>query len=142
MLKVFNTNSLGQNERFKKALLFGIPTSIILAVSLALIQRLLSIRFSLLYLLVGFLIASVLKKYGKGVQIKFSYLGAILTLSSILLGDSLTLTGMLVLQEPTILFQAIILVLRSWISPNINNLLGMLFRIYAIFYAYKNSRII
>jgi hypothetical protein len=142
MLKVFNTNSLGQNERFKKALLFGIPSSILLAIFLAIIQRLLSIRFSLLYILIGFLIAYILKKYGKGVQIRFSYLGAILTLISILLGDALTLTGTLVFQNPTILIQGLTITLRSWVSPNINNLLAMLFRIYAIYYAYNNSRII
>lgn len=142
MLKVFNVNSLGQNERFKKALLFGILTSIGLSILLALTQRLLSIRFSLLYLLAGFLIALVIKKYGRGVQVKFSYLGAVLTVLTILFADVLTVTGLLIIQDPSIILQGLVLVIRSWLSPDINNLLAMLFRVYAIYYAYNNSRII
>ncbi len=142
MLKVFNTNSLGQNERFLKAVLFGIPLSLILSILFAIIQRLLRIRFSLLYLGLGYLIAYVLRKYGRGVQPKFAFLGLALTFSAMLLGDIFTLTGFMILSNPSIFVDAIIITLNSWISININNLLTLLFRVYSLYIAYTSSRII
>jgi len=142
MLKVFNTNSLGQNERFLKAVLLGIPLSLILSILFAIIQRLLRIRFSLLYLGLGYLIAYVLRKYGRGVQPKFAFLGLALTFSAMLLGDIFTLTGFMILSNPSIFVDAIIITLNSWISININNLLTLLFRVYSLYIAYTSSRII
>lgn len=142
MLRIFNTNSLGQNERFYKAVAYGIPTSIGIAIIFSFFQRLLMFRLSIIYLLIGYIIALVIRKQGRGVQPRFAYLGASLTLLAIFLGDLFTYYGTFIIQNPTLLLDGSILVLKSWLNPGINNLLGLLFRLYAIYYAYSNSRII
>ena len=142
MLRIFNTTSLSQNERFYKAVIYGIPTSIIIAVVFSLIQRLLMFRLSIVYLLIGYLIAFVIRKQGRGVQLKFAILGAVLTVFAIYFGDLLTYYGVFIFQNPTLLLNGSIIILKSWLDPNFNNLLGLLFRVYAVYYAYLHSRII
>lgn len=142
MLRIFNTSSLSQNERFYKAVAYGIPTSIVIAVVFSLIQRTLMFRLSLFYLLIGYLIALVIRKQGRGVQPRFAYLGASLAVLAIFFGDLLTYYGVSIFQNPTFFLSASILILKTWLNPNFNNLLGLLFRVYAVYYAYSNSRIV
>ena len=142
MIRIFNTSALSQNERFYKAIIYGIPTSIAIAVVFSLLQRLLMFRLSILYLLIGYLIALVIRKQGRGVQPKFAYLGATLTVFAIFFGDLLTYYGDYIILNPALFFEGSILIIQSWLNPNLNNLLGLFFRAYAVFYAYTNSRIV
>jgi hypothetical protein len=142
MIRIFNSNSLSQNERFYKAIIYGIPTSIALAIIFSVIQRALMIRFSFVYLLIGYLIAMVIRKQGRGVQPKFAYLGAALAIFSIFFGDLLTNFGTLAFQNINFLIDGSIIILKSWLNSDFNNLIGLLFRAYAVYYAYSNSRIV
>lgn len=142
MLRIFNTNSLGQKQRFYKAIAYGIPTAIILAITFSFVQKILMLRLSILYLVIGYAIAYVIRKQGRGVQPKFALLGATLTLLCMLFGDLLTFYGLLVFKDITLLSTGTILILRSWFSPNLNNLLSLAFRAYAVYYSFMNSRIV
>lgn len=142
MIRIFNTNSLSQNERFYKAIIFGIPTSVVIAIVFSIIQRALMIRFSIVYLLIGYLIALVIKKQGRGVQPKFAYLGAVLTIFTIFFGDFLTVFGLSLFQDISIFLEGSILIITSWFSSDFNSLIGLLFRAYAVYYAYSNARIV
>jgi hypothetical protein len=142
MLRIFNTKALTQNERFTKAIIIGIISALALSFLYGLLTRLIGVQFSILYIAIGFGLSRIIRNQGRGVQIKFSYLGAMLTLLAIFLGDIFAYTGLLAFQSLNNFIEISLLVIRLWLSVSINNLLGLLFRIYAIYYAFMNSRIV
>ncbi len=137
MMKVFNTRALSQNQRFTKALIVGIPTALILGIAYGYIVRILPIRFSIIYLGIGWLIGDVIRKYGRGVQAKFSYLAAILAVISFLISDAVTYVGLLFMYWP----QVIISITLNSLS-NINGMLHLLFIAGGAYFAYQQARII
>ena len=142
MLRIFNLKAVSQNERFFKAFLIGLLSAIVLAITYGFITRLIGIQISLLYIIIGYLIAYTIKKFGKGVQIKFSYLGAILTFFAILFGDIIAIFGFIVFIDFEVFVSATITILRYWLLTEIGSLLSLLFRLFAIYFAFSNSRIV
>lgn len=142
MLRIFNTKALTQNERYTKAIIIGIISALALSTLYGLLTRLIGVQLSILYVAIGFGLSRIIRNQGRGVQIKFSYLGAILTLSAIFLGDIFAYTGLLAFQSLSNFIEVSLLIIRLWLSVSINNILGLLFRIYAIYYAFMNSRIV
>ncbi|NLA78386.1 MAG: hypothetical protein GX845_02390 [Erysipelothrix sp.] len=141
-MKIFNSSALSQNERFLKALTIGILLSIGLIVFSAAIQMFLSIRTSIIYLISSLVLTYVLKKVGRGVQIRFAILGAVLMFIIILLSDIFTLFGFQVIVHPGLFLYAMKTVIATWLMVDIGSLISLLLKVYAIHYAYINSRII
>ena len=72
MLKVFNTDALTKNQRFNQALLYGIPSALVLGIGFGIISSMFHIEFSIMYVLFGYLIGLVIQKKVRRVQTKFS----------------------------------------------------------------------
>ncbi|MEA5027071.1 hypothetical protein SDC9_111689 [bioreactor metagenome] len=143
MLKVYNKRALTRGQRFMKAVLFGIPTALIAAIVYGTITRLVHIEFSIFFVGVGYLLGYVIQNTGKGVQPRFSILGAVLAVISFLLGDLIAYYGLQIFLYPTWLPYGLYLVLISWFNiTSISGILGFAFRAAGIYFAYVNSRVV
>lgn len=76
MLKVFNSHAISRNQRFAKAILWGIPTALIIGIVYGIISYILPFEFSIVHIGVGYLIGYVIKIKGRGVHLRFSILAA------------------------------------------------------------------
>jgi predicted PurR-regulated permease PerM len=85
MLKVFNSHAISRNQRFTKAILWGVPTALITGIVYGFISYISPFEFSIVYI------------------------------SSTLM---------------------------LWLSANIGTLIGLLFRVAGVYFAYTNSRIV
>lgn len=141
-MRIFNTTALTQKERFAKALIIGIGLAVVFIIVSTSIQKMLMLRSSVIYLLASLVIAQTLKKFGRGVQVKFAILGAILVFAVIFFSEIFIVFGYQVLLQPEVFTYAIKYVFTSWLSIDISNLISLLLKVYAIHYAYTNSRII
>lgn len=141
MYKLFNTSALTSKQRFTRAIIAGIVASIGIAIIYGMFTRLIRIQSSLLLVGVGYLIGMVIVKAGRGVQKKFSILGALCCVLSILIADMITIFGFGILFEVGVWPMAIVRVLQSLLLPSFSGILGILFRVGAVGVAYQNSRI-
>ena len=142
MLKVFNTDALTKNQRFNQALLYGIPSALVLGIGFGIISSMIHIEFSIMYVLFGYLIGLVIQKKGRGVQTKFSVLAAILAFVCFFLGDLVSNFGLSIIWTPGLWGTAASMLLRFYTSISFNTLLGILFRVFGIYYAYINARVV
>jgi len=138
MLKVFNTHALSSNQRFTRAIIVGLAAALLCALVYGLFLGFTPI----LFLGSGWVIGNAIKKYGRGVQPKFAYLAAGLTLFSILLADLIAAAGITILLHPIIMVQILVLNLPAYFVTNPSVLIGTLFRALAVYFAYTNARIV
>lgn len=141
MFKVYNKRAVTRQERFQKALLYGILATLLITLVYGLLTRLLHIEFSVVYLLVGYSIGTIIQKYGRGVQIQFSILAACLAAFCFLFGDMIAWFGFEVLFTPALWSFAIRAILSNYFNIGINSLLSLLFRVGGIYLAYTSARI-
>lgn len=141
MLKVFNTQILNNKQRFLRAILFGILTTLLCIAAYAIIVRFLGLTSSLLFVAGGFCIGFVIGETGHGVQMKFSILAAICTVCMILLGELFAWFGLSAL-NPSVFFQGLLFVIQDTLAISVNNLLSLLFKASAISIAMQKARIL
>lgn len=141
-MKIYNSHALTKHQRFLKAIAYGVPAALVAAIAYGLISRALRIEFSLVYLGIGYFIGYVIRTYGRGVQPRFSFLGAGLAVVAILLGDMISIFGLPAFYSLANFTYALTYVLRTLVSTNINSLLRLLFRAGAVYFAYTYSRTI
>lgn len=139
-MKVYNTRALSRNQRFKNALLFAIPSTLGIALVLGFALRLMPIQFEIMFLAVGYAIGYVIRTYGKGVQTRFSVLGAVCCFVAIVMADAIAMAGIGGMFNPMLW----VFVVMSYFSSlgSLWGILGILFRIGAISVAYEQSRIV
>lgn len=142
MFKVYNKRAVTRQERFQKALIYGILATILITIIYGLFTRFLHIEFSIVYLFVGYSIGAIIQKYGRGVQIQFSILAACLAAFCFIFGDMIAWFGFEVLLAPTFWPFAIQVILANYFNLGINSLLSLLFRVGGVYLAYSNARII
>ena len=125
MFQVFNKHALTRNQRFMRALLYGTLVSVGLCIAYGLISSLLSIEFSYAFVGIGYLIGLTIQKMGRGVQVKFSVLAAVLAVLTFVFG------------------------LKTWINLMMNfstggvsGLISLLFRGFGVIAAYQSARIV
>ena len=127
MYKIFNSNALNRNQRFLRALILGTVSAVVLGIVYGLFSSTLRIEFSIVYLAIGYANAYVICNYGRGVQTKFSILGAVLTFVSIFIGDMISRYGLGFFGAFSFWPALFMMYLRSMLATNINSLLGLLF---------------
>lgn len=137
MMRVFNTQALSSKQRFTRALIVGIPSSLGLGLAYGLITHILPIRFSIVYVGMGWLIGRIIQVNGRGVQTKFSVLAAGLALLSFLIADGVSLLGLSILTMPQLIFMIPLSYLNS-----INGLINLLFIAGGVGMAYDQARIL
>ena len=91
---------------------------------------------------IGYANAYVICNYGRGVQTKFSVLGAVLTFVSIFIGDMISRFGLGFFGAFNLWPTLLMMYLRSMLATNINSILGLLFRIGGIYIGYTYSRVV
>ena len=139
MFKVFNSHALSSQQRFVKALLYGVPTALGLGLVYGILLRIIPIAFSLVYVGIGYLIGLVIQKYGRGVQPKFSWLAAILSIVSFLLSETVRIVG---LNFSLGAIYLMVFILPQRYLGSINGLINLAFVAYGAYMAYRMARII
>ena len=145
MFQVFNKGALTRNQRMTRAILFGTLASLALCVVYGLISSMMSIEFSYAFVAMGYAIGLVIQKTGRGVQIQFSILGAVLAALTFIFADLIAWFGFSVFTSMDYLMFG----LRTWVSVlmdfsmgGVSGLLSLLFRAFGVVVAYQNSRIV
>ncbi|MDE6475477.1 MAG: hypothetical protein K2L08_01305 [Erysipelotrichaceae bacterium] len=140
MFSTSNTHFLNNRQRLWRGIIFGSLTAILCAILLTWITLMTHTKFSILYLLVGVIIAYSIRFFGKGVTIQFSILGGILTFLSILLTEIFIMHGFSILLYPSAYISAIMNVISSIVSGPSSFIL-LFFQIVAISIGFKESRV-
>ena len=140
-MKVYNTNLLNNKQRFSIAFLVGIICAIICAFLYALIESMLSWHIPLLYVAMAYTVSSAIKKYGRGVQPKFSAMGVGCFILSVVLGYLFYYTMTLGFAFDLIPFYFKMMI-RTIATFDIRGIIEMLCFAYAVYLAYYNSRIL
>ncbi|MCI5773422.1 MAG: hypothetical protein MR210_02565 [Erysipelotrichaceae bacterium] len=142
MYKIFNTNAITRQQRFNRALLCGSIASIVLGLAYGLFASMMRIEFSVVYLGIGYAIAKVILEYGRGVQVRFSVLAAVLCVISIFIGDIIAIFGFQSLFMPQLYGFIFFTYIRSLLAMNVSSLLGLLFRLGGVYIAYIYARVV
>ena len=138
MYKIYNKSAITRQERFLNALIYGTTATIILTLVYGFIAHIASFEFSVVYLAIGYAIGYVIQRFGRGVQIQFSILAALLAGICFVLGDIISLIGF----DFRYWLRAFFFLMELYLSTNINSLLSLAFRIGGIYFAFKNARIV
>jgi hypothetical protein len=139
MFRVYNSFALNSKQRFLRACLFGIPTAIGLGIAYGIISRILPIAFSIVYVGIGYLIGYVIQKFGRGVQPKFSYLAAGLTILSFILSDVIRYFGFNLGFD---LVSQIIAIITQVYLGSVYGLINLAFIAWGVIMAYNTARIV
>lgn len=142
MIQIFNTHALTSQQRFTRAVIAGTIGAIVIAVVYGSLMQFINIESSLLLIAVGYGIAMVVQKAGRGVQQRFSILGAVLCVFAILIADIITYFGFSALLNPAIWPTCFSMLLQMYLSLEYRSLLSIIFRAAAVAVAYQYSRIV
>ena len=143
MLKIYNKQALTRNERFIRAVVYGVGATVGLTVLYGILSALLRIEFSVVYLAFGYAIGTVIRKFGRGVQVRFSVLAAVLAAICFVLGDMISMVGFSVFTNGFgVFFLVFRVALQSLLGTSMNALLALLFRIGGIALAYSSARFV
>ncbi len=145
MFQVFNKGALTRNQRFARAVVFGLLVSAALCVAYGLISSMMHIEFSYAFVLMGYLIGLTIQKMGRGVQVQFSVLGAVLAALTFLFADFISWYGFGVFASASALaagFKTWCYVMLNFTHGGVSGLLSLLFRGFGVIVAYQNSRIV
>ena len=134
-MEIFNMRALTQKQRFNYALISGLVAAIVLGIVSGFIRQFLN--FSILIWAVGFGIAWTVRKMGRGVQLKFSILGAIYAVIGIWISDVVWMFGLGGILNPGAYYT----VIRFFVAEDITSIIWMLYRLVAIYIAYNYSRV-
>jgi len=138
MFKVYNKRAVTRQQRFQNALVSGTIATIAITLAYGLLSYFLHIEISIVYLAAGYAIGTVIRRFGRGVQIQFSILAAVLTCICFIVGDMIALFGFNIGLWP-LAFQ---FVLSNLLSMNMSSILSLLFRVGGVFLAYQSARVI
>ncbi len=145
-MRVYNTNNLNNKSRFQNAILFGAGSAILCALVYAFIRAIINFHSPIFYLLFAYMITQVVKKYGKGVHVKFSYLAVGLFLLSIFLTNILyALLHTLFYYAGDVLLPmsvALEFAMHSLFDASMTGIIQWLIIIFGVQYTYTNARVI
>ncbi|MGI6608584.1 MAG: hypothetical protein ACOX1F_06415 [Erysipelotrichaceae bacterium] len=129
MFKAFNKPALTRRQRFTKAVVFGGLFTLLVTILNIILIKVLHLHFDILYLAIGFGIGYVIQYFGKGVQIQFSILAAVLTAVCILICD-------------LVAFDFNIPYYLSIFTSGYDTLFALGYRIAGVYFAYRNARVV
>lgn len=138
-MKIYNTKALTRNERMVRGIIAGLIAAIGCGLILGYVLQFVEITFNIMYLAVGYGVGYAIRTYGKGVQVQFSILGAVLTFVGLLIADVIGYFGFAFLLNPG----AYLLVILDLIAiDGIWSLMNLLFHVGAVIVGYEQSRIV
>ena len=142
-MQIYNAGGLDNNQRFIKAILIGIASAVCLGLVYGVILGFVHIEMEIIYIFIGWCIGSLIQKFSHGVGTRYCVTGALCTFLAILIGDICAMYGVAnsfaILFNPSLWPAAVTMWAQMNLSTNINNLLGIAFRIVGIYFGYHNS---
>ncbi len=146
MFQVYNRSALTQKQRFLRAVLIAVPVSIIGGLLVgqllyALVETSgIFFGYGIIYIGIGYLIGLLIQNVGRGVQVRFSILGAgcaLLCFLCILVTQVIGLGNILHLN-------LILWILESYVRTMLSgsNFLTLIFQAIGVYAAFINSRIV
>ena len=138
-MKIYNSQVLNHQQRFWVALVVGLVSAIGLAFIYAWLSNILFLELEVLYIGIGWLIGMIIQKVGRGVQVRFQVMAALLTILCFVLGDMMTTMGYSILFNPSSWFIAFRYVVGSLFGLSLSALLRLALRIAGIVIAYQNG---
>ena len=129
MLHIYNKSAITRKQRFQNAVVSGVIASVLCVIIFIIVLRVFTTYFPILYILFGYLIGYAIQRYGKGVQVQFATLAAGLTFATMLACDLMT-------------FGSVAGILHFITIADMSAIMQILYRAFALFTAYQNSRII
>lgn len=135
-MNVYNIRRLSQNQRFGVAIIIGIVSAIVLGIVSGLFRQ--QFNFSLILVGVGYVIALLIQKFGRGVQQRFSVLAVLCTFVAIIISDIVLLYGVARLLD----FQYYPVFIRVVLVDGITSVIWFLYRGFALYIAYNYARVI
>lgn len=136
-MKIFNSHALSSKQRFSRALFVGILSALVLGIAYGIFNMIFPIRFSILYVGIGWLIGRMIQVNGRGVQQKFSILASICAFASFLISDLVSMVGLNFLPYLPSLFYLMISYLNS-----LNGIIHLVFMVVGAAMAYDQARIL
>ena len=130
MFEVFNKPALTRRQRFIRAIISGCLFTLLVTILNLILIKVYYLYFVILYLAIGLCIGYVIQYFGKGVQIQFSILAAILATACILVCD-------LVAYDFNLTY-----LLRTFTVGGSEVLFSIGYRVVGIYLAYSNARVV
>lgn len=136
---------MNHKQRFLKAFLYGFLAALLSGIVVAYLNQLTSalahITFPIVYLGSAYIIAQAIHKAGGGINKNYAYLGAGLTIFSILISEMCIYMGYDILIHPWDWFAALKLVGYINLQFQAGNIISLLFMILAVYVGYNESDI-
>lgn len=138
-MNIYNLNNLKNKQRFEVAIIVAILSAIVFAVVYAIIKNVFHVHIPYLYVLFAYLISELIKKIGRGVAPKFSYLGATAVIICIILSYIFYFVFFYGVSDIAFIIQYMMV---DIFTLNISGLIEIGCILYSIYLAYYNSRIV
>lgn len=142
-MKVFNTSALTQKQRFNQAVIVGTLASIVLGIIIGYLRLYIALgtgfEFSIVTIGGTYVLAMVIQKVGRGVQPKFSILGAVLGFILV------SISSVIAFGYPLMAIFNLRIHLSQWmlmLTGSFNSLFTLMYQVIAIYVAYSYSRIV
>lgn len=140
-MKVYNTKNLNNKQRFPIAIAAGLISALVCGFLYAVIEIILPVHFSLLYAAMAYGVSYAVKTFGRGVQPKFTAVGIVSVILSILFGY-IFIFIMSIGFNFELLPLYLQTVLISMLTLDFHGIIELLCIAYSLYIAYYNSRII
>lgn len=140
-MKVYNIKNLNNKQRFPIAIVAGLASAIACGFLFAIIETILPLHFPLLYAAMAYGVSYAVKTFGRGVQPKFTAVGIVSVILSILFGYVFVFI-MSIGFNFELLPIYLQTVLMSMLTLDFHGIIELLCIAYSIYIAYYNSRII
>lgn len=140
-MKVYNIKNLNNKQRFPIAIAAGIASAIVFGFLFAIVETILPLHFPLLYAAMAYGVSYAVKTFGRGVQPKFTAVGIVSVILSILFGYVFVFI-MSIGFNFELLPIYLQTVLMSMLTLDFHGIIELLCIAYSIYIAYYNSRII
>ena len=142
-MQVFNTHRLTQKQRFNAAIIVGTIAAIGIGILTGYLRLVIAhssgFDFSIVSIGATYLLAFILRKVGRGVQVKFSVLGGILGFITVSISNVIAFGFPI---HYVFNLNAHFMILMSLLNGSLSNVLMLAYQGYAIYIAYSQSRFI
>ena len=136
---------MNNKERFLKALLYGLLAAVVCGIVVGYLNQLtaalVNASFPILYPISAYIIAKAIHKAGGGINKDYAYMGAALTVFSMIISEMCTYVGFAVLIHPLDWIPALKLVCYLNFQFQGTGLISWLFMILAVYVGYNESDI-
>ncbi|WP_159649087.1 hypothetical protein [Erysipelothrix aquatica] len=134
---LFNNQAASVKHRFTMSIIAGVISAVLLGVVSGYFRQYV-FNHAIVLTGVGLLIAMLINRVGRGIQLKFAIVAVLSTLLAIILSDIISEFGILGL----INMESIRLTFSSMLKESISSVLWFLYRALALYVAYIYSRVV